>query len=179
MSALDTDPLCNFCDPHWELICHHKWHPWTSEIFTALGIAVGTHSHTLHDTKTTPAFFKDWRWNLLVATSKFSLSGGTVQPENTYSCILKVAGQVWERKNRLTSTLITSNTSVHLPELVSNDLTIKSDSILTNLIRSLCNKTSAHKMLTIIPHYPWCRAIIWWTHFGESEESKRNSWFQW
>ena len=31
---------------------------------------------------------------LLLPSSVFFLSGGTVQPENTYSCILKMAGQV-------------------------------------------------------------------------------------
>ena len=31
---------------------------------------------------------------LLLPSSVFLLSGGTVQPENTYSCILKMAGQI-------------------------------------------------------------------------------------
>ena len=49
-----------------------------------------------HGTKTAPAFLhadgEDY-WSLL--PSSFSLlSGGTVQPENIYSCILKVTGQV-------------------------------------------------------------------------------------
>ena len=46
----------NFCDPHWELICRNKWHPGTSEISTPPDIAVGTHFHAQHGTKTTPVF---------------------------------------------------------------------------------------------------------------------------
>ena len=47
-------------------------------------------------TETTPVFSPadgEASWSLL--TSSVSLpSGSTVQPENTYSCILKVTGQV-------------------------------------------------------------------------------------
>ena len=57
-----------------------------------------------------------------------------VQPENTYSYILKVTGQVWESQKRISITLITATTSVHLPKPVSTDLTIKPDSVLTNTI---------------------------------------------
>ena len=49
-----------------------------------------------HDTKTTPVFLPadgEASW-LLLPSSVSLLSGGTVQPENTYSCILKVTGQV-------------------------------------------------------------------------------------
>ena len=49
-----------------------------------------------HGTKTTPEFLPadgEVSW-LLLPSSVSLLSGGTVQPENTYSCILKVAGQV-------------------------------------------------------------------------------------
>ena len=46
-----------------------------------------------HGTKTTPVF--------LTADGETSLlSGSTVQPENTYSCILKVTGQVWESQKK-------------------------------------------------------------------------------
>ena len=62
------------------------------------------------------------------------LSGSTVQPEHTYSRILKVTGQVWESQKRISITLITATTSVHLPKPVSTDLTIKPDSVLTNPI---------------------------------------------
>ena len=43
MSLWDTYSCINFCDPHWELICHNKWHPRTLDISTPLEIAVGTH----------------------------------------------------------------------------------------------------------------------------------------
>ena len=49
-----------------------------------------------HDTKTTPLFLPvdgEASW-LLLPSSVSLLSGITVQPENTYSCILKATGQV-------------------------------------------------------------------------------------
>ena len=45
-----------------------------------------------HGTKTTPVFLPadgEASWSLLPSSVSL-LSGGTVQPENTYSCILKV-----------------------------------------------------------------------------------------
>ena len=62
------------------------------------------------------------------------LSGNTLQPEDAYSCVLKVTGQVWESQKRISITLITATTSVHLPKPVSTGLTIKPDSVLTNPI---------------------------------------------
>ena len=49
-----------------------------------------------YGTKTTPAFLPaDGEASWLLLPSLVSLlSGSTVQPENTYSCILKVTGQV-------------------------------------------------------------------------------------
>ena len=47
-----------------------------------------------HGTKTTPVFLPadgQASW-LLLPTLVSLLSGGTVQPENTYSCSLKVTG---------------------------------------------------------------------------------------
>ena len=82
----------------WELSCHRKWHPGTSEISTPPEIVVGTHFQTQHGTKTIPVFLPadaEASW-LLFSSSVSLLSGGTVQPENTYSCILKVTGQVWQ-----------------------------------------------------------------------------------
>ena len=49
-----------------------------------------------HGTKTTPVFLPadgEASWSLLPSSVSL-LSGSTVQPENTYSRILKVAGQV-------------------------------------------------------------------------------------
>ena len=79
-----------------------------------------------HGTKTTPVFLPadgEASWSLLPSSVSL-LSGGTVQPENTYSCILKVTGQVWENQKRIIS--------VYLPKPVSTDLTKKLDSVLTN-----------------------------------------------
>ena len=48
-----------------------------------------------HGTKTTPVFLPaDGEASWLLPSSVSLLSGGTVQPENTYSRILKVTGQV-------------------------------------------------------------------------------------
>ena len=49
-----------------------------------------------HDTETTPVFLPadgEASWSLLPGLVSL-LSGGTVQPENTYSHILKATGQV-------------------------------------------------------------------------------------
>ena len=115
-------------------VCHNKWHPGTMETSTPPEIAVGTHFHARHGTKL-PSIFTCWWRSILVPTSKFDLlitvSGGTVQPENTYSCILKVIDQVCKSQKTIISKLITYTTSAHLPKPVSTDLT-KSDSILTS-----------------------------------------------
>ena len=89
-----------------------------------------------HGTKTTPEFLPadgEASWSLLPSLVSLPL-GGPVQPENTYSCILKVTGEVWESQKRISITLITATTSAHLPKPVSTDLTIKPDSVLTNPI---------------------------------------------
>ena len=67
---------------------------------------------------------------LLLPSSVSLLSGSTAQPENTYSCILKVTGQVWQGQKRI----IAATTSIHLPKPVSTDLKIKLDWVLTNQI---------------------------------------------
>ena len=100
VSSWDTNPWSNFCDPHWELICCNQWPSQTSEIFTPPKIAVGTHFHAQHGTKTIPVFLPadgDASWLLLPSLVSL-LSDSTLQPENTYSCILKVTGPVWKTK---------------------------------------------------------------------------------
>ena len=55
-------------------------------------IAIGTHFHVQHGTKNIPIFLPadgEASW-LLLPSSVSLLSGGTVQPENTYSHIIKV-----------------------------------------------------------------------------------------
>ena len=89
-----------------------------------------------HGTKTTPVFLAadgEASW-LLLPSSVSLLSASTVQPENTYSCVLKVTGQVSESQKRISITLITATTSIHLHKPVSTDLTIKPESVLTNPI---------------------------------------------
>ena len=84
MSSWDTNPWGNFCDPYWELICHYKWQPGTSEIFTPPEIVVGIHFHEQHGTKTIPIFLStdsEASWLLLPGLVSL-LSGNTVQPEN-------------------------------------------------------------------------------------------------
>ena len=80
----------------------------------------GTHFHARHGTKTTLVFLPaDGQASRSLLPSLVSLlSCCTMQPENTYSYILR--------------TLITATTSVHLPKSVSTDLTIKSNLVLTN-----------------------------------------------
>ena len=89
-----------------------------------------------HGIKVTPVFLlADGKASWLLPPSLVSLlSGATLQPENTYSHILKVTGHVWESQKGLASTLITATTSVHLPKPASTDLTIKPDSVLANPI---------------------------------------------
>ena len=55
-----------------------------------------------HDTENTMVFLPadgEASW-LLLPSSVSLLSGGTVQPEKTYSRILKVTGQVWESQKK-------------------------------------------------------------------------------
>ena len=56
-----------------------------------------------HGIKTTPVILsadREASWSLL-PSSVFLLPGSTVQLENTYSLILKVTGQLWEDKKRI------------------------------------------------------------------------------
>ena len=136
MSSWGTNPSSAFFGPYWKLTCHNKWHPGTSEISTPLEIAVGPHFHASHGIKTIPLFLpadREASW-LLLSSSASLLYGGTVQSENTYSCILKVIGQVWESQKRLSINTNHSYLSIHPPKSVSTDLTIKSNSVLTNPI---------------------------------------------
>ena len=84
-----------------------------------------------HGTKTTPVFLSadgEASWSLLPSSVSL-LSGGTVQPENTYFRIFKVTGRFEKAKKGSATTLITATTSVHLPKPLLTDLTIKPDSV--------------------------------------------------
>ena len=55
-----------------------------------------------HGTKTTPVFAAadgEAFWSLLPGSVSL-LSEDTVKPGNTYSCILKVTGQVWKSQKK-------------------------------------------------------------------------------
>ena len=55
-----------------------------------------------YGTKTTPVFLSadgESSWSLLPSSVSL-LSGGTVQPENTYFCILKLTVQIWESQKK-------------------------------------------------------------------------------
>ena len=121
-------------DPHWELICYNKWHPGTSKISIPLEIAVGAHFHGSHGTITAPVFLPadgEASWSLLLSLASL-LSGSTVHPENTYSYILKVTGQVSECQNRISiNTNTTSSkagwcnkTSLNLELILTNRISI-------------------------------------------------------
>ena len=82
--------------------CHRKW-------------LLGCTSLRGHGAKSTPLFLPAGReasW-LLLPGSVSLLSGGTMQPENTYSCILKVTCQAWECRKRINTD--TATTSIYLP----------------------------------------------------------------
>ena len=109
----------------------------TSEISTPPEIAVGMRFHICeHGTKTTPVFLPadgEASWSL-VPSSVSLLSGSTVQPENTYSCILSQGDRSGLRKPKKDKHQ--TNHSYHQrssPKPVSTDLTINPDSVLTNL----------------------------------------------
>ena len=55
-----------------------------------------------YGTKTTLVFLSadgESSWSLLPSSVSL-LSGGTVQPENTYFCILKLTVQIWESQKK-------------------------------------------------------------------------------
>ena len=91
--------------------------------------------HEQHDTKTTPLFYLLIK-KLLGCYFQIRSSyyyGGTVQPKNTYFCILTVTGGARENQKRIK---ININHSYHqcLSPSVSLNWSKDSDSVLTNLI---------------------------------------------
>ena len=89
-----------------------------------------------YGTKTTPVFSPadGEASSSLLPSSVSLLSGGTVQPENTYSHILKEAGQARESQKRISININPSYHQRSSPKPVSTDLTIKAGSVLTNPI---------------------------------------------
>ena len=65
-----------------------------------------------HGIKTTPVFFSadgEAPWSLFLSSASL-LSGGTAQPENTYSTIPKVTDQLWESQKTIS---MNTNHSYH------------------------------------------------------------------
>lgn len=113
--AYGTNACINSCGPHWKHICCNKWHQRCQKY---LHHSKELQRQTWHSTKTVPGI-GEASWTILTS-SIFLLSGGTVQLENTYSCILKVTCQIWEYTNH------------RYPKLVSTNQSNESDSALTN-----------------------------------------------
>ena len=93
---------------------------WTSETSTLLGIAVETHFHARHGNKTTTVHlhaYGEGSWLLLLKLVSL-LSSSTVQPENTYSYILQVTGQVWESHKRISMNTNLATSNFHLPKSI-------------------------------------------------------------
>ena len=118
MSSWGTNPWSDFCNPQWELIGHNKSHLGTSE----------TSKNSRRDTVlcVNMALKLPQYFCLLVEKPLFPslisiLSRGTVQPENTYSCIVKVTRQVWESQKRVS---INNHgcIRIHLPKPISTVL---------------------------------------------------------
>ena len=92
----------------------------------------GIHSYPWHCTKTSLVFLpadKKASWLLLPSLVSL-LSGGTLQPENIYSCVLKVAGQISINTNH-------SYLQLSSPWVSLNWSNNERDSVLSNPIRKM------------------------------------------
>ena len=77
-----------------------------------------------HGNKTTLVFLPtdaEASWSLLPSSVSL-LSGSTVQPENTYSCIHKVTGQVQESQKRISKRIMFSIRNSNIKFLVKKIL---------------------------------------------------------
>ena len=120
---------------NWKLISRNKWHPRTTEISTPLEVAVGAHFHARHGTTNIRVFLPIGRY---------------FQLQSPYSEVAQCNQQApipisprrpvtFEKaKKEWTSRLIIATTRIQPPKLVSTDLTLKSDSILTSPIGKIC-----------------------------------------
>ena len=93
----------------------------------------------------------------------FLLLGSTMQPENTYSCILKVTGQVWESQKRIS---ISTNHSYH--QRSSPIIIISSLNWSNNKIRFSFNQTNRKRwsvrLVDVIKHTPHKVFSLWCHH---------------
>ena len=134
----ETSILEVILDPHWELICCNKWHPRTSR-------NIHTTRNRCRDIPPCatwhwnyPSIFTCWWRSHLVTTSKFDLLTIRQCSATRKHLFLYSQGDrtgLKKPKKGQASILITNaTTNFGLRKLVSTDLTIKSDSVFTNLI---------------------------------------------
>ena len=111
--------------------------------------------------KTTPIFLPADREasRLLLPSSISLLSGGIVQPENTYSCILKVAGQVWESQKRIS---INTSHSYHQHSSSKASLNLSNNKVIFSF-NKLGRKRLGAKLVKI-KHLPYNTLLLWGHH---------------
>ena len=132
----------------------------TSEISTTLEIAVGMHFQHEHGPKTTLIFLPadgQASWSLFPCSVSL-LSGSRVQPENTYSCILKVTGQVWESQKRIS---INTNHSYH--QCSSPWASLNWSNNKATFSFNLSNRKKWGAKLVVVKHLPH-QAFLSWHH---------------
>ena len=120
-------------------------------------------THAWHGTKTILVFLPadvEASWSLLPCLASFTISS-TLEPENTYSCILKVTGQVWEiQKGISISTLIIATTSAHI--------SLSQSQLWSNKFRFSFNQPNRKrwgmKLVNIIKHLPHKVFLLWYHH---------------
>ena len=127
-----------------------------------------------HDTKTTPVFSNAYReasWSLL--SSLFSLlSSGIVQPENTYSCILKMTGQVWKCQKKIS---INTNHSYHQcsSPLASNEQKVGVSFNQPSRKKMRCEASRCNKTSTPIRYFIVTTSLEGWSTKAKEAPSPR------
>ena len=135
--------------------------PWN--IHTIENTCRDTLPHVWHGTKTVPVFLPAYgepSWSLLPSSVSL-LSGSNMQPKNTYSCILKVTGPVWESQKRIS---IKTNHSYHQHSSPSASLNWSN-----NKIRFSFNKPSRKRwearLVDVVKHLPHKVISLWYHHY--------------
>ena len=133
--------------------------PRESEMSATSKIAVGTHFHVRHEIKTTLIFLLangEASWSLLLSLVLL-LPGSTVPSENTYSCILKLEGQVWESQKR-----ISMNTSHSYHQRLSHEVSLNwSNGKIWFNFRQLDRKRWSARLVNVIKHLPHNVFLLW------------------
>ena len=131
MSSWDTNLWGNICDPYWELICHNKWQPRTSEISKPTEITVVTHFHVQQGTKTSLVFLPadgETSWTLLP---------GLVWHSATRKQLLKVTGQVWKSQKK--------DKHQHLSRVTPAFISLSQSQVINNKTRFNFNKPNTKR----------------------------------